>query len=427
MFNDLFRILFTPSAEAGGAATIEQPPTRGAEYDEAFAAIDKIDGDVLPGQPETPVEPKAEVKPPAEPAKPAEAPKAAEPAKASKPDMLNDLSGLKQKEAELKAAKPAEAAKPKDETPSSMKQFREQYEMTKKERDDLAAKVKELERAKEEGTKREIEAATAALKKEMDDIRKRNEELDTEVRFMDYTRSRDYREKFEEPIKEAWKKALDDIDGITVTDEDGEERKASHHDIVALMSMPTGKAAVEAQRMFGPAAPEIMVHRRKLIELRDSRNKAIEDWKQKGIQRQQDRETQQQAQLQSLHSAFDEEFKNTETEYAALFGNEEGDDEGNGLLESGMKLVRMATRGEGLDPNLSPTERAELMARAQAQIGLRARAFGRERLRTLRLQQKVKELEQKLKDAAGSEPGAGRVEAQKAAALVNPEDAIDAL
>jgi hypothetical protein len=241
---------------------------------------------------------------------------------------------------------------------------------------------------------------------------------------MDYTRSRDYKERFEEPVKNAWKAAIDDIDGIVVEDGDG-ERPASHRDIVALMGMPTGKAAVEAQKLFGPAAPEIMVHRRKLIELRDARQKAIDEWKEKGIGRDQDRQTQQQQQVSLLHSAFDEEFTTTETEYSALFGKEDGDDEGNSLLESGMKLVRMGTKGEGLDESLSPIERGQMMARAQAQMGLRARAFGRERLRTIRLQQKVKELEKRLSDLSGSEPGSGRTAAKESAAPKNPEDAID--
>jgi hypothetical protein len=417
------RILLIPTPDSG-SATAEAPPERGGDYNDAFSAIDSIEGDVFP----TDTRAAEASAPPEAPAK-VEAPPAAKveeaaPAKTSPKPVMDDLLGLAKREAELKSPQPAPAAKAKEEAPTSMKQFREQYELTKKERDDLAVKLKELDAAKADGTRKEVEAATSSLKKELDDIRKRNDELDTEVRFMDYTRSRDYKERFEEPVKNAWKAAIDDIDGIVVEDGDG-ERPASHRDIVALMGMPTGKAAVEAQKLFGPAAPEIMVHRRKLIELRDNRQKAIGEWKEKGLGRDQDRQTQQQQQVSLLHSAFDEEFTTTETEYSALFGKEEGDDEGNSLLESGMKLVRMGTKGEGLDESLSPIERGQMMARAQAQMGLRARAFGRERLRSIRLQQKVKELEKRLSDLSGSEPGSGRTAARESAAPKNPEDAID--
>lgn len=92
-----------------------------------------------------------------------------------------------------------------------------------------------------------------------------------------------------------------------------------------------------------------------------------------------------------------------------------------------MKLIRLATRGEGLDESLSKAERGEMMARAQAQVALRARAFGRERMRTLRLEAKVKELEKKLADAAGSEPGSGSVKTSDRPVPKSPEDAIDAM
>jgi hypothetical protein len=398
---------------------LEKPPESGADYSDAFGAIDNIEGDVFPAD-----KPAAEASAPAATPAKVEAAPAATTEKPSGRPAMDDLLGLSKRESELKSPQPAAAAKVKEEAPTSMKQFREQYELTKKERDDLAVKLKELDAAKADGTRKEVEAATTSLKKELDDIRKRNEELDTEVRFMDYTRSRDYKERFEEPVKNAWKAAIDDIDGIVVEDADG-ERPATHRDIVALMGMPTGKAAVEAQKMFGAAAPEIMVHRRKLIELRDNRQKAIDEWKEKGLGRDQDRQTQQQQQMASIHSAFDEEFAATETEYSSLFGKEDGDDEGNSLIESGMKLVRMGTKGDGIDESLSPMERGQVMARAQAQMSLRARAFGRERLRTIRLQQKVKELEKRLSDLSGSEPGSGRTVAKDAAALKNPEDAID--
>jgi hypothetical protein len=417
------RLLLTPNAPDGGAIT-EAPPAP-AGYTEAFDAIDSIAGDVFPTPPaETPA-PAAKAEPAPVEAKAAEAPKveSASTPKAEKfgLDRLAALDKLKETPAKETATKEP----PKEAT--SLKQFREQYELTKKERDDLAAKLKTLEEAKADGTRKEVEAATAALKKEMEDIRKRNEELDTEVRFLDYTKSQEYKAKFEEPLRDAWKSALDDIDGVTITNDDGTTRPASHHDISALLGMKTAQAAVKAQELFGAAAPEIMVHRRRLIELKNGRETAIKDWREKGVARQSERETEQQNNMRHIHGAFDEEFKSAETDHPALFGRDADDSEANGLLDDGDKLVRIATKGEGLDASMSPLERAETMARAQAHMAVRARAFGRERLRVIRLQRENEDLKKKLEGITKSEPGSGSGARSERTAPTNPEDAIDAL
>lgn len=405
----------------------DAPTDRGADYSEAFAGIDALEGNALENPmgsaSPAPTPAPAAPEPPA-PAAPA-APVSAAPESTKPP--VDDLFNLDKFTAKKEEPAPAPAKQdaPAKSEPASLKQFREQYEMTKKERDDLASKVAELERARSEGTKKEIEEATKALKAEMDSIRKNAEELDTEVRYLNYTRSGEYKQKYEAPLREAWQTALGDIEGIRVTDADGTERDASHEDIMAILNVPVAKAAIIAQEMFGAAAPEIMAHRRRILELTQARDKSIAEWKEKGSQR----EVEQKKQLESRQSRsrelFDSQFTEFERSHNQLFGREDGDEEGNKLLDESDRLIKIALKGEGIDADMGYDDKVDLITKAQAQVALRARAYGRERLRVIRLQQKVAELEKKVGKVRSSEPGQG--EGTSTATRVAPRNAEDAI
>jgi hypothetical protein len=403
----------------------DAPTERGADYTDAFAGIDAIEGQGLDNPMGSASPAPAPVAPEAPTPTPTPEPQAATPAAPQKTDDLFNLDKLVTPKTETPAA-PAKAPEPaaKNE-PASLKQFREQYEMTKKERDDFAAKVSELERAKSEGTRKEVEEATKALKAEMDSIRKNAEELDTEVRYLNYTRSTEYKQKYETPLREAWQTALGDIEGIRVTDEDGTERDANHQDIMALLNVPVAKAAIIAQETFGPAAPEIMAHRRRLIELTQARDKSIAEWKEKGAQREVEKSKQLESRQTRSRDLFESQFADYEKTHAQLFGREEGDEDGNKLLDESDRLVRIALKGEGIDADMGYDDKVDLITKAQAQVALRARAYGRERLRVIRLQQKVAELEKKVGKVRSSEPGQG--EGTSTATRVSPKNAEDAI
>jgi hypothetical protein len=402
----------------------DAPTERGADYSDAFAGIDAIEGQGLENPMGSASPAPAPVAPETPTPTPTPEPQAATPAAPQKNDDLFNLDKLVTPKVEAPAA-PAKAPEPAKPEPASLKQFREQYEMTKKERDDFAAKVAELERAKSEGTRKEVEEATKALKAEMDSIRKNAEELDTEVRYLNYTRSSEYKQKYETPLREAWQTALGDIEGIRVTDADGTERDANHQDIMALLNVPVAKAAIIAQETFGPAAPEIMAHRRRLIELTQARDKSIAEWKEKGAQREVEKSKQLESRQTRSRELFESQFADYEKTHAQLFGREEGDEDGNKLLDESDRLVRIALKGEGIDADMGYDDKVDLITKAQAQVALRARAYGRERLRVIRLQQKVAELEKKVGKVRLSEPGQG--EGTSTATRVSPKNAEDAI
>ena len=407
------RILLSPDA----------PTDRGADYADAFAGIDAIEGSGLDNPMGSPSQqtPQEVAPAPAVSAPEVQAPAPADLAKPKNEDFFN-LDKFTPKKDEPAPTAKAEPSKPE---PTSIKQFREQYDLTKKERDDFAAKVSELERARSEGTRKEVEEATKSLKAEMDSIRKNAEELDTEVRYLNYTRSGEYKQKYETPLREAWQTALGDIDGIRVTDADGTERDASHHDIMAILNVPVAKAAIIAQEMFGAAAPEIMTHRRRLLELTQSRDKSIAEWKEKGAQREVERSKQVEGRQSRSRELFESQFSDYEKSHPQLFGREDGDDDGNKLLDESDRLIRIALKGEGVDADMGYEDKVDLITKAQAQVALRARAYGRERLRVIRLQQKVAELEKKVGKVRSSEPGQG--EGTSTAARTVPKSAEDAI
>jgi hypothetical protein len=405
------RILLSPDA----------PTDRGADYTDAFAGIDAIEGSGLDNPMGSPSQQAPQEVAPAVSAPEVQAPAPADLAKPKNEDFFN-LDKFTPKKDEPAPTAKAEPTKPE---PTSIKQFREQYDLTKKERDDFAAKVSELERARSEGTRKEVEEATKSLKAEMDSIRKNAEELDTEVRYLNYTRSSEYKQKYETPLREAWQTALGDIDGIRVTDADGTERDASHHDIMAILNVPVAKAAIIAQETFGPAAPEIMAHRRRLLELTQSRDKSIAEWKEKGAQREVERSKQVEGRQSRSRELFESQFSDYEKSHPQLFGREEGDDDGNKLLDESDRLIRIALKGEGVDADMGYEDKVDLITKAQAQVALRARAYGRERLRVIRLQQKVAELEKKVGKVRSSEPGQG--EGTSTATRIAPKSAEDAI
>jgi len=401
--------------------TAPPPADRGADYADAFAGIDAIEGQGLEN-PMGSAMPAPAAPAPAPAAKPEPQPAAPAAPEPKKNDDLFNLDKLVTPKTEPAAPVKSEPAKPE---PTSLKQFREQYELTKKERDDLATKITELERAKSEGTKKEIETATKALKDEMDSIRKQATDLDTEVRYLNYTRSSEYKQKYETPLREAWQTALGDIEGIRVADEDGTERDANHQDIMAILNVPTAKAAIIAQETFGPAAPEIMAHRRRILELTQARDRSIAEWKEKGSQREIEQRQQLEQRQARSRQLFDSQLSDYEKSHAQLFAREDGDDDGNKLLDESDTLIRIALKGEGIDADLGYDDKVDLITKAQAQVALRARAYGRERLRVIRLQQKVAELEKKVGKVRASEPGQG--EGTSTATRVAPKNAEDAI
>lgn len=396
--------------------------------EENASLIDRID-DI--GAPEAPVESTPQPAPTPTP-KPAPAPTptpSPEPAKTT-PALDDDLPKRPTKPAE--PAKPA-ASKPveipddqKSARGGTLKEFRDQYETTKKERDELASKLKALETAREEGTRAEIAKATAELNAKMEQIRKRNEELETEVKFTNYTRSSEYKDKFEKPLQSAWEEALADISGATIELEDGTERQASAQDIQALLQLPAIAAARRANELFGAAAPAVIQHRNNILGIIKARDNAIKEYREKGAEREREMSAKASQQMERVYSVFNETIKQYETADAGLYGRPE-DPEAQQYWDKGDKLVALAVKRQGLDDSLPEDEQSAVLTRAQATVAARARAFGPLLHKLHKLEAEVEGLRGKQAKLTKSEPGPGsdrKAEAREARDLYSGIDEL---
>ena len=131
-------------------------------------------------------------------------------------------------------------------------------------RDELSAENLELKRKLDafgdvEGLRKKHEAAEA-----------RARALDEEMRFIDYTKSSEFQDKYQKPYTNAWTRAEADLRELTVALEDGNSRPATVQDLLLLANTPLGEARKLASAMFGDAADDVMAHRRIVRELSPS-------------------------------------------------------------------------------------------------------------------------------------------------------------
>lgn len=324
------------------------------------------------------------------------------PAKPSEP-VNDEFGGLRKKP----SAAAETAAAPASEEPKSPKALREAYNLTKKELADAKSKFDELARAKEEGTKAEIAKARAEWQSELDGLKKKYEEAETKTRYLDYTRSDEYAEKFEQPIQSAWQSAMRDIKGVNVQNDDGTERPATAQDIAALATMDPGPAWKKAKEMFDDFAPEIMGHRKEILRLNDAKQSAIEEWKNKGSEMQ-DRERRAMDELQSnLVRSFESRQEELRKSAPELFEIPSEDSESKQYAETAEKLNALAFKGIGLKDGISNEERRSIIARTQADIAARNRTWPYHVLRANRAEAELEKLKAELNKVKGTEPSPG--------------------
>lgn len=322
---------------------------------------------------------------------------------------------------------------PKDEDaewdrPETPRKLRDAYKKTKGEVELSKKRIGELEQLVAK-TKQETEDS---LKKDWEprlaESEKRRSELETELRFLDYSRSEDYKAQFQTPWEEGWKAALSEFEGLKVTAPDGSEREFAPQDLHALINMPNFRAREIANAMFGTAAPDIMRHRAEIMRLTGARDKALNEWKQKGSER----DAQIAAQRKETVKRWSDSIETFRGEYPELFGEREADSDGNKLLRDGNSLVRAAFLGEGIPEGLTSDQRREIILDAQSKVGVRAMAYGRAMRDLKKAEARISELEGKLKGYEGSEPepgghGGQRGDSGGGGKERSPEDEIDAI
>jgi len=140
--------------------------------------------------------------------------------------------------------------------------------------------------------------------------------------------------------------------------------------------------------------------------LADAQNKALDDARKTGTERQ-TQMTERMKSVQSEVSSLWEKFNREDSEKIEFLKAKEGDNEWNGKLEKAKALADEAFSKNATDPRLTPEERAKLV-KAHAAVRNRSIAYSTLKLENARLKAQIKERDDKLKQFEASEPTAGQ-------------------
>lgn len=258
----------------------------------------------------------------------------------------------------------------------------------------LEARIKELEVANPPEVKALQERLTAA--------EKRRDELESEIVYVNYAKSKEFDDKYARPYREAWADALRDLKQLPINEE-GRTREATEDDLLELANLPLGQARQRAIALFGDSADDIMMHRRKIIDLSNAQAKALEDQRTAGLEKAKTAEAEMKGRREKTLKLWTESNTAIVKKWPHMFDKVEGDQEGNDLLDKGEALA---------DRLFSPTEEnrpksEEEAVRLHALMRQKIRNHDRLALWLKKANAKIKELEKALEDFEKSGPTGG--------------------
>lgn len=365
------------------------------------AELEKKAG-VVPAAPAAPAAPKPEVKPaPKTPPPP-------KPAAASIPEEENLMEQdpeapkeeMVQQAPEEKTEMIQEGEKPKSGKPSPWKIVETYKERLTKAETELAEIRTKL------GNPAEVEKTKSTLTA----LQQRNKELEDEIRYVNYEKSTEFKEKFEAPYRSAWNRATAELAEIAVKDnQTGETRAATAQDLLVLVNLPLGQARGVANEVFGEFADDMMAHRKEIKTLFDAQRNALEEARTKGAEREKTVSEHNQAAMQEIRKSV-KDYWDQETaalledpKVGHLFKEKEGDEEWNTSLKKGYALVDKSFNENPNDPRLTPKQRQEIVKR-HAAFRNRAAGWGPLKRAYDKQSARLAELEKKLAEVADTTP-----------------------
>lgn len=259
---------------------------------------------------------------------------------------------------------------------------------------------------------------------------KRLQELEQEIKFVNYRKSQEYQEKYEVPYQSAWKKAMADLGELTVGDPNtGAERPIEPKDILELVNMDLRSARAKAVETYGDFADDVMTHRKEIRNLFEAQHTALEEARKGGTEREAQMQKQRQEQVDSLKteigSVWSEANKQAveDERFGKLLKPQDGDEEGNSRLAKGFEMADRAFSVSPLDPGLTKDQRAEVI-RLHAAVRNRSAAFGRVAYQNHQLESKIAALTEELNKFKNNQPGAGTPRPDKSSAPTSARDSV---
>jgi hypothetical protein len=217
---------------------------------------------------------------------------------------------------------------------------------------------------------------------EVEGLRKRNQELEQHMRFVDFRESAEYKEKYEKPYQSQWKTSMKELDGVTVESDDGQMRPISPQDMLELVNLPLVKAKQLAVEKFGDFASDVIAHRAAIREKFEAREAALEGAKKDGDEYQKTAMKSAQDQYGKLSSelkgVYDKavDFITKDRRHSDYLNERDGDDEGNALLKKGYELVDKAFSQNPMTEGLTMEQRSSII-KQHAAVRHKAAAYSR--------------------------------------------------
>lgn len=289
---------------------------------------------------------------------------------------------------------------------------------------DLEAKSKRISELEAEIEKAKT-SATESVRKELDAKLKALEEqyakAEEKLQAADYRLSEDYQKRYVEPETKAWEEAARILSNVKIETEDGTERNVTDADVIALARMDP-RQAFEAATKMGQFGPLVLEHAKVIRDLQAKRTAAVSEHAKLA----QERRKAESEGRESARKSWESNVEEIITGSKDTLGLKADDPEMAQLVTAGDKLARMAMLGEVGDGVENPRE---VILKAQALAGVRIKTFGAVFLRAQRAEKRIAELEAKLKEFEGGEPGIGGDNIPSgehgSGGSRNPEDGID--
>jgi hypothetical protein len=240
----------------------------------------------------------------------------------------------------------------------------------------------------------------------------RTQELEDEIRYVNYEKSTEFKQKYQEPYEKAWKRAMDELGELTIQNEGAPPRQVTSQDMLDIVNLPLGKARELANSLYGDFANDVMQHRKEIRSLYDQRVTALEEAKKTGAEREGKLKEQHQKVFGEITDHIKTEWGKAQEEALSdekngkYFKPVEGDDEWNTHLQKGFEFADSAMSENPLNPDLTPEQRAKIV-RKHAAMRNRAAAYGPMKYKLGALETKVAELEKELSQFKSSQPRTG--------------------
>jgi hypothetical protein len=239
----------------------------------------------------------------------------------------------------------------------------------------------------------------------------RVKEFEDELRLTNYTKTSEFKDKYQKPYEATWKRTMSELNGLTVPTEDGNGRAFTAQDMLQLVNADAIPARKMAQELYGDFANDVMLYRNEIRRMADEQSGAIEEAKTNGVQREKEKSEMQTKTQREITTHIQETFKSA---YAAaqkdevngrFFTEKEGDEEWNAALEKGRQLSSSVFAEDPQDPKLTPQQRAAIVKK-HAAVFNRSAAFGPLKRAFIKLEKEYADLQKQVEGFKSSRPDA---------------------